>query len=487
MSGNIWKKTPAVLEIIEKFSFSSNLLCLTNTDGIIIYVNPAWEKCLGRKRESFLGKELLSFTHTQDISKTKENLKLAYTTKVESFENRIHHQNGEVRYLKWTSIPDQTEGIIISIGTDVTTEKTAQHQMHNFYNALTDMAIVSVTDQHGIIIEVNDTFCQISGYSREELIGQNHRILNSNFHDNTFFRQLWSTILEKKTWRGEVCNMKKDGSLYWVDSFVMALTNIEGQIVKFISIRYDITDKKAAEEIMIHNARLLTLGEMSASLAHEIKNPLSIIKLAAEDLKESLEKEHISKNELMLNSKHIDNAVSRIVKIIQGLQSYARNSDRGQMEIMSTAEILDETMVFSDYRIKTHGVKFVSEILPEIYLNARPSQISQILINLINNAIDACLNSEEKSVTLSMYQENSMIYFSVVNSGPKITDDIAQHIMEPFFTTKESSKGTGLGLSLSRKLAHDHGGNLFYDQKNHQTRFVLELPLAAPLQFKKTS
>lgn len=487
MKENKWKNISSIQDLIEKFSFSPNLLCLSDSNGKILYANQAWEICLGLPIDSIIEKELFSFVHINDISKTRDTLEDAKSKKIESFENRFMHKNGAIRYLRWTSIPEGAEGIIIAIAVDITQEKSIQHQMDNFYSALTDTAIVSVTDPSGKIIEVNDTFCEISGYRRDELIGQNHRILNSNFHGPKFFRQLWSTILDKKTWRGEVCNMRKDGSLYWVDSFVIALTDVDGKIIKFMSIRYDITDKKAAEESMIHTARLVTLGEMSANLAHEIKNPLSIIKLAAEDLKESLENDETSKEDLSRMSKIIDTATSRIVKIIQGLQAYSRQSELDIMEVMSTDQIIEETMVFSDYKIKMNNVNFNLETLPDVYIKAHPSQISQVLVNLIHNAIDACQDSLEKCVILSLQQEQGRIVFSVTDTGPRIPDDIAKHLMEPFFTTKPSGKGTGLGLSLSKKLAADHGGKLFYDPNYHQTRFVLELPIVECPKINKAS
>src|SRR5688572_7900420 len=144
--------------------------------------------------------------------------------------------------------------------------------------ALDESAIVAITDQRGIINYVNDKFCEISKYSREELLGQDHRIINSAYHPKDFIRTLWRTIAQGQVWRGELRNRAKDGSIYWVDTTIVPFLNERGKPWQYLSIRSDITQRKAAEERLRDDAALTQLGRLSAVVAHEVRNPLAGLK-----------------------------------------------------------------------------------------------------------------------------------------------------------------------------------------------------------------
>src|SRR3982751_1840138 len=171
----------------------------------------------------------------------------------------------------------------------------SQKELADIKFALDESAIVAITDQRGIINYVNDKFCEISKYSREELLGQDHRIINSGYHSKDFIRNLWTTIASGKVWRGELKNRAKDGSFYWVDTTIVPFINSEGKPYQYIAIRSDITQRKRGEERILQQAALLDQAQ-DAILVHDLEHNILFWNKGAERIYGWTTEEAVGKN-----------------------------------------------------------------------------------------------------------------------------------------------------------------------------------------------
>lgn len=351
--------------------------------------------------------------------------------------------------------------------------------------ALDQSAIVAQTDRYGVINYVNDYFCQISGYNREELIGKTHRVVKSEVHPPEFFENLWGHISSGQIWRGEICNRAKGGSHYWVYTTIVPFLDEKSKPYQYLSIRQDITALKKAQQTILDQqaalasaSKLSAIGEISAAITHEINNPLAVILGRSEMIRGLLERDQIDKETLLRMVQTIEVTGKRIEKIIKSMRSMAHH-DEGD-EPAATISVQDLVTDASDLclqRFRNHGVKFnPPQVDTSVRVYARAYQVVQILVNLLNNAHDAVLNLEEKWVSLDVLPTEEFVSIRVTDSGNGIPKSVLPKLFDPFFSTKKAQYGTGLGLSISQSLAKKNAGSLIYDEKSPNTTFILTLP-----------
>ncbi len=239
------------------------------------------------------------------------------------------------------------------------------------------------------------------------------------------------------------------------------------------------------QKMIISTSKMLALGEMAGGIAHEINNPLAIIHGKSNQLKRLLAKETIDLPECLAQLTKIEVTTERIAKIIRGLRAFSRNSDADPMENFSILRIFEDTLELCKDRFKNRGTELKVNCTTDELLECRASEISQILMNLLGNALEAVENLPEKWVELDVKIIGGRAEISVTDSGLCIEPKVVDKMMQPFYTTKEVGKGTGLGLSISKGLAESHQGELFYDDSAKHTRFVLRLPLRQSIKPKK--
>jgi signal transduction histidine kinase len=224
-------------------------------------------------------------------------------------------------------------------------------------------------------------------------------------------------------------------------------------------------------------SKMATLGEIAAGVAHEINNPLHTLTLTGHLLQRLADAGRLSAEDLQPHLHKVKTCVERMATIVSELKAFSRDSSHDDYNRTPLKVLVNETMDLCHARLLSREVDLqVSEIPDGWEAECRPSQISQVLLNLLNNAFDAVLEREERWIKLEVQDKGSLFEISVTDSGPGIPKDVARKIMSPFFTTKPPGKGTGLGLSISSNIMTDHGGSLALDSNSPNTRFVLTLP-----------
>lgn len=376
--------------------------------------------------------------------------------------------------------------------------KELEDQKH----ALDQAAIVAATDREGRITYVNDMFCEISGYPRLELLGQDHRILNSGLHDREFFAKMWRTISRGQVWHGDIRNLNKQGEHYWVRTTIVPFLDPEGRPYQYLSIRQDITQLKEAEKTildqqakLITNSKLSALGELSAALTHEINNPLAVILGRTEMILEQLKNPRCSLDGIRTMAESIETTGKRIEKIMRTVRALSHGGEREPLQKASIESVVDSAIELVGSRMRSQGIRLECEFnLQNNQLICRPTELFQIVVNLLSNARDAVTGGSSGSsaakasttnrgdspwVHLSCVNHDGGIALLVTDSGPGVPEEMRSKLFTPFFTTKEIGVGTGLGLTISQTLALRNGARLQFLGNDPHTSFLLWIPQSA--------
>ena len=350
--------------------------------------------------------------------------------------------------------------------------------------ALDQSTIVAITDQRGIINYVNDEFCRISRFSRGDLLGQDHRIINSGFHPKDFIRDLWTTIASGKVWKGELKNRASDGTIYWVDTTIVPFLNSDGKPYQYVAIRHDITQLKLAEDQIRHQAaelqraaQLSLIGELAAGLAHEIKNPLAGIQGGVDILIRRRDKND-PEREALEGMRH---EVQRIDNTVRALLDRARPR-LVSVKASSLTNIVERAVnlaraQLSHTAIGDRNVRLEFDPPADsITIPIDPEQIEDAVLNLIINAIEAADGDGTVKIRIGRSEDDSAeagsrhgdawgagefgeeAIVEVSDDGRGINEEDLNRIFNPFFTTRPG--GTGLGLPAVRRIAHAHGGRV---------------------------
>ena len=387
------------------------------------------------------------------------------------FEGEVQTRAGEHRRIAWNNtLTRDAEGRVLgltAIGEDVTERRRAEEQVRKLSQAVEQSpSIVMITDPAGRIEYVNPKFTEVTGYSGEEVAGRNPRLLKSGETSDERYAGLWQTITRGEEWRGEFHNRRKDGSLYWEAAAISALRGPGGEITHYLAVKSDITERKRLEReieesgrALARNQTLAELGRMAAMLAHDLRNPLSSVKMAVQILgkraadPESRELAGISQEQ-----------VRYMEDIITDMLTFARPGEL-KLEWLHARKLLEGAVATARRRIQEAAAKVEVACVPGLpTFPGDASKLRQLLVNLLVNALQATMvrPADERRVTMAadvrFEADGTRIRIRVCDNGEGIDPDQAAQLFEPFVTTR--ARGTGLGLAIVRQIAERHGGQV---------------------------
>jgi two-component system cell cycle sensor histidine kinase/response regulator CckA len=345
--------------------------------------------------------------------------------------------------------------------------------------------LVVITDRTGVIEYVNPAFEALTGYAREEVIGRTPRLLKSGQQSQALYRELWTTILSGKVFRGTVINRKKNGDLFYAEKTITPVRDTEGRITHFISNDRDITDRYRLEAELRQAQKMDAVGQLAGGVAHDFNNLLLVISSYAELMLDTIGAD----SRLQHHAQEILKAAQRAADLTRQLLAFSRKQMR-VLQVMDLNRVLSEIAGILPRLI---GEDIHMRIIPGSDLGmikADPVQIEQILMNLAANARDAMpsggsLTIETANVHLDdaylhhhpMVPAGDYVRLTVTDSGCGIDAEHLPHIFEPFYTTKGKDKGTGLGLATVYGIVKQNSGFIWvYSEPGMGTTFKIYLP-----------
>jgi len=401
--------------------------------------------------------------------------------------------------------------------------------LKQYIEAIEKNNIVSKTDINGIITFVNEEFCRISKYTKEELIGKNHNIVRHPDVPSIVFKRLWDAILAKKTYKATVKNLAKDGSTFYVNTTVIPILDEKGDIKEFVAIRYDVTEaienanKLAAKEeeleqlnltledrikkqtlklrelnaslerrikqeveknrekdrVMFQQARFAAMGEMIANIAHQWRQPLSELSILLYNLKKAHQNsDDKSFDEYYESSQVVINNMSKTIDDFRGFLEESKEAKEFYVQ-----DIIQEAISIIKETLKSNHIKIIFNNNYSIINNGHPNELLQVVLNILNNAKDVLSLKKEKDkkivVKLSTKEDEvgrDFVVIEICDNGGGIKKEIINKIFDPYFTTKHSSQGTGIGLYMSKKIIEQNGGSIEVFNNDEGACFVIKLP-----------
>jgi PAS domain S-box-containing protein len=389
-----------------------------------------------------------------------------------SMQYRLRHKDGTYRWVEDHSrVVRDTAGQpveLVGLWTDITEGKRAEEFHARLVTAVEQSAeTILITDASGTILYTNPAFEKTSGYTREETLGQNPRILKSGKHDTEFYRRLWTVLNRGDVWAGRLINKKKDGTLYEEDATISPVRDAEGKVVNYVAVKRDITHESELEAQLRQAQKMEAVGQLAGGVAHDFNNMLAVIRGNAELLLMDEEQYTAAAREGL---KHVVQASERAANLTRQLLAFSRKQDLQSQPLVLNEVIANLTKMLK--RVLRENIDLQCHYAaPLPHVQADLGMMEQVILNLVVNARDAMPGGGQLRVATAhspvdqaharvnpAARAGDFVCLSVSDTGTGIAPEVLPRIFEPFFTTKDPGKGTGLGLATVYGIVQQHQG-----------------------------
>ena len=454
--------------------------------------------------DSFLGKIKYLYGHPEETSRDEIDLKDG--TVLDRYSAPVKDAEGKHYGRIWTF-------------RDITQRRRNEEKLRQLSTVVEQSPVsVVITNPAGSILYVNRKFCESSGYSFDELLGKNPRILNSGYTPKESYKVLWDTILGGREWRGEFRNKKKNGEIFWESAIISPIVEEDGKISHLVAVKEDITKRRAMESELRQAQKLEGIGQLAAGIAHEINTPTqfvtdnltfledswkSVSKLlkmyreattepcgaaaptaacaALKEAERSLDLDFIQEEVPRALAQSLDGA-RRVAHIVRAMKEFSHpdSADKIDTDLNKSIESTI-TVARNEWKYVAEMATDFDQTLPPVF--CYPGEVNQVVLNLVVNAAhsikDKARDGEKGKITISTRQRGQFAEIAIADTGTGIPEAIQARIYEPFFTTKEVGKGTGQGLALAHSVVvKKHQGKIWFDTKAGQgTTFFIQLPI----------
>ncbi len=349
---------------------------------------------------------------------------------------------------------------------------------------------VVLQDETGKIVDYNDAALKVLGLSADQLVGKTS--MDPDWHsvrengspfpgeEHPAMVALSTAIPQKNIIMG--IRVKDENTRWLTINSTPIFLGTQNKPSHSVSTFADITNERVAQQALFQAAKMTSLGEMAGGIAHEINTPLAIILSATHQIETYLALAPPNIEKSLYKLKKVESTAQRISQIVRGLRTFSRNSNNDSWEQCSLRQVISDTVALCNEKFRASEIKIEIKESDDFQVNCIPTQISQIILNLLNNAHDAVVELSEKWISIELELIDKNVCVRIIDSGKGIESSVASSLMQPFFTTKQVGKGTGLGLSISKGIAESFKGSLAYKIHHGQTSFVLVLPVS----FQKT-
>lgn len=464
------------------------------TDWSVEFIDKKIEQLTGYTVEEFNSRQInwSDIIFHEDIKAVSDDFVKALKSKNQSYvrEYRIKAKNGSIYWIQdrgQVISNDKETEYISGVFYDITKQKQTEEESLLLATAIEHAAeSVIISNRTGTIQYVNPAFEQLSGFSREDIVGENFRIFRSDKHDKGFYKEMWEVISRGNIWSGYITNRIKDNTLREFETIISPVQNGSGDIVSFVSVNRDVTQEKVLEAQLQQSDRLQSIGTLAGGIAHDFNNILSAIIGYTELTMDYLENGSLPYN----NLQEVLEAGERAKGLINQILTFSRQGDQ-DFKPLQLKLIVKEALKLIRATLPS-TIEIHQDLQSDAAILGDQTKIHQVLMNLCTNAghalqekggvLSVSLSEAEidSSFTVKNFdiQSGSYIKLSVGDTGYGMSASLMEHIFDPFFTTKEKGKGTGMGLSVVHGIVKSHNGTIHaYSEPGEGSVFKVYLPI----------